>query len=142
MDPEVISAKLESLARCAVRIRSKLPKGWNELSTDFDAQDIIVLNLERAVQLCVDISAHMLSDLEGPTPQTMADTLRALGVTGIIDRGLADRLARAVGFRNIALHQYRELDWRIVFFIATEGMEDFRIFASAIIAAIEGRHHD
>jgi hypothetical protein len=62
MDPEVISAKLESLARCAARIALKLPHAWDALSSDYDAQDIIVLNLERAVQLCHRVATEGLSD--------------------------------------------------------------------------------
>ena len=50
MDRDLIEAKLESLRRCVRRIEAKTPAGPEALHEDLDLQDIIVLNLERAVQ--------------------------------------------------------------------------------------------
>jgi len=41
------------------------------IATDEDLQDVPVLNLSRAVQLCVDIAAHLLADSKQPVPATM-----------------------------------------------------------------------
>jgi uncharacterized protein YutE (UPF0331/DUF86 family) len=139
MDPEIVAAKLESLARCFSRIEAKRPASRAALAADIDTQDIIVVNIERAVQLCVDIGAHILADFDGPSPATMADIFRRLSEERVLEDGLAQRLVKAVGFRNVAVHQYRELDWDIVFFIASEGFEDFRLFAKAIASFIADR---
>ena len=64
MDRDVVTAKLESLRRCVERVRTRTPASVEELSTNHDVQDIICLNLERAVQACVDIAAHIVSDTE------------------------------------------------------------------------------
>ena len=55
MDKDVINNKIESLMRCVERIRTHIPSSVEELESDFDMQDIIILNLERAVQICVDV---------------------------------------------------------------------------------------
>jgi uncharacterized protein YutE (UPF0331/DUF86 family) len=73
MDKDVINRKLESLRRCIARITSKLPITRDELRSNYDLQDIIALNLERAVQTCVDIAAHVMSETEMPPPSTMAE---------------------------------------------------------------------
>ena len=49
MEPDVINAKLESLARCIRRIETRCPVSAEALKGDLDAQDIVVLNLERVV---------------------------------------------------------------------------------------------
>ena len=54
MDREVIEHKLESLRRCLQRVADKCPPNPEMLERDPDLQDIIALNLTRAVQLCVD----------------------------------------------------------------------------------------
>ena len=54
MDREVIEHKLESLRRCLQRVAEKCPSDPDKLSRDPDLQDIVTLNLSRAVQLCVD----------------------------------------------------------------------------------------
>lgn len=50
MDKQVVEQKLESLRRCIERIHDKQPLSAKELETDFDKQDIVSLNLSRAVQ--------------------------------------------------------------------------------------------
>ena len=52
MDREVIEQKIESLRRCVERVRQKTPATVAALANDSDAQDILTLNLTRAVQLC------------------------------------------------------------------------------------------
>ena len=51
MDRLVLDEKLESLARCVRRVEQKRPPTLAALLADPDAQDILVLNLSRAVQL-------------------------------------------------------------------------------------------
>lgn len=38
----------------------------------------------------------------------------------------------AVGFRNVAVHNYDRVDWAIVFAISTRYLDDFREFAAAM----------
>ena len=57
MAREVVEQKLESLRRCLTRIDQKCPAEAATLHADFDLQDIVALNLSRAVQLSVDIGA-------------------------------------------------------------------------------------
>jgi len=55
MDQVILDQKLESLRRCIKRVEEKTPSHVSQLIKDEDIQDILVLNLTRAVQLCVDI---------------------------------------------------------------------------------------
>ncbi|MEQ1601171.1 MAG: hypothetical protein ABL885_05305 [Methylophilaceae bacterium] len=55
MDREVVEQKLESLWRCLNRIETKCPKDAATLLEDIDLQDVLSLNLSRAVQISVDI---------------------------------------------------------------------------------------
>jgi uncharacterized protein YutE (UPF0331/DUF86 family) len=132
MDPDILRNKLESLIRCVHRIESKRPDSLNILLNDMDRQDIIVLNLERAVQTCVDIGAHVLADYDVSTPVSMADVFRTLAKKEIVVDALAERLAKSVGFRNIAVHQYQSINWEIVYSIITAHLDDFRLFSGVI----------
>lgn len=137
MDRDVVTAKLESLRRCVERVRTRTPASVEALSVSYDAQDIICLNLERAVQACVDIAAHIVSDSECAVPDTMAGTFDALERQGIVSRELAERMRRAVGFRNISVHAYQTLDWEIVHSIATKRLGDFVEFGRSIEALLK-----
>ena len=118
MDRAVIEQKLESLRRCLQRVADKCPPDPETLGRDPDLQDIVVLNLSRAVQLCVDIGAHLIAGMEVPPPDTMGQTFDALAQAGVIHENLAMQLKKAVGFRNIAVHNYKEIDWTMVHTIA------------------------
>jgi len=131
----VLNEKLESLRRCVQRVEATCPDSIQQLADDLDAQDIVTLNLTRAIQLTVDIGNHLLSATEQPAPTTMGETFRLMQQAGMIDPELADRLRRAVGFRNVAIHSYRDVDWRIVYSICTERLDDFRDFARIAASA-------
>ena len=131
MDKLIIERKLESLRRCIKRVEQKRPATVEILEADADLQDIMVLNLSRAVQLCVDIGAHLLVDHEVAPPNTMGETFDRLVQVKIIDSVLADRLKKSVGFRNLAVHNYDVLNWHIVFAIAHRHLDDFTAFARA-----------
>ncbi len=129
----VIEEKLESLRRCLARIRQRRPDSAQALLNDADAQDILSLNLVRAVQLCVDIAAHRLTATDLPPPDTMGQSFDLLASAGLITPALAGRMKAAVGFRNIAVHSYRSIDWHIVFAIASDHLDDFEDFARALL---------
>jgi uncharacterized protein YutE (UPF0331/DUF86 family) len=134
MDRHVIEAKLERLRRCVQRIEQKRPSTAEALVTDYDLQDILSVNLERAVQLCVDIAAHIIADKEVSAPTTMAAAFEALHTLHILSSDLANSMKKAVGFRNIVVHNYQEIDWKIVFNICHHKLDDFRAFAQAIMS--------
>ena len=139
MDKDVVLNKLESLRRCLQRVQDKTPASVDLLVEDVDLQDIIVLNLERAIQTSVDIGLHIISDLEVPVPETMAQTFDVLKKAGCLEAATAERMAKSVGFRNTAVHAYQEIDWDIVYCIITEHLDDFREFARQIIDLADAR---
>lgn len=132
MDREVVEQKLESLRRCLQRIETKCPPEADTLITDFDLQDIVSLNLSRAVQLCVDIGAHLISGMDVPPPDTMGQTFDILAQAGVLTVSLALSLKKSVGFRNIAIHNYDAINWQIVHSIVKNHLADFTEFAKIV----------
>ena len=126
MKTAVVLAKIESLSRSIHRIESKRPASAEALSSDLDLQDIIVVNLERAVQISVDIASIIIAKAPIQPPTSMADAFQKLGESGIIPKELATRLQKAVGFRNIAVHEYQRISWDRVFALITSRLDDFR----------------
>ncbi|MBT3312706.1 MAG: DUF86 domain-containing protein [Deltaproteobacteria bacterium] len=133
MDKNIILSKIESLQRCTERIKEKTPASSDMLMKDWDLQDIIVLNLQRATQVCVDIASHIISQLNTKTPMTMADTFSELQETEIITAQIADRMIKSISFRNISVHQYQDIDWNIVYSIITCNLDDFKEFAKEVL---------
>lgn len=132
MDHVIVAAKLEALRRCIDRVQTRRAATADDLRDDVDRQDIVSLNLTRAVQLCVDIASHVLSRRDQPPPSSMGEAFDLLAEEGIISRALSGRMRSAVGFRNVAVHAYQSIDWDIVHAISYDGLDDFRAFAAAL----------
>lgn len=132
MDRDIISRKLDSLARCVQRIETRRPASVEILAADIDLQDILSVNPERAVQLRVDMGAHVLADMEAAPPQTMGEVFSTLAAMSIIPGNIAAALRKAVGFRNLSVHSYDQVDWQRVFEIIHYRLDDFRRFSQAI----------
>jgi len=130
-DP-LISRKIESLIHCIDRIEQKRPDSLDILEKDFDLQDIISVNLERAVQQCVDCAFIMLSNSGKPVPATMGEAFGSLEELGIITEKTGSAMQRAAGFRNMLVHAYRKIDWSIIWNIINNNLDDFRVFISEI----------
>jgi uncharacterized protein YutE (UPF0331/DUF86 family) len=137
MDREVVEQKLESLRRCLQRIETKCPAEAATLAADFDLQDIVSLNLSRAVQLCVDIGAHLIAGMNVAPPDTMGQTFDLLAQAGLLTTALALNLKKAVGFRNIAVHNYDAINWHIVHSIVKNQLANFSAFAKVVAMTLD-----
>lgn len=128
MERVIVEEKLESLRLCILRVRKKTPASAEALKQDWDNQDILVLNLTRSVQICVDIASHILSKSGVRAPLSMAQTFSGLQELGVIDSTTSEAMQQAVGFRNLAVHQYEAIDWDIVWEICINAPDKFRDF--------------
>ncbi len=132
MDQLIIAQKVESLRRCIKRVAEKTPTDVGQLVKDPDIQDILVLNLTRAVQLCVDIGSHIISETEESAPATMGDVFATLSKLGAITPVTSEAMRKAVGFRNVAVHNYDTINWEIVFAICQKSLPDFRRYVEEV----------
>lgn len=134
VDETVQAAKIAALADAVRRIREVLPSSAADLETDRTAREVVVLNLFVAIQEALSLATHWLADQGRVTPGAYRDTFVALAEQGVIDAELAQRLARAAGFRNLIAHQYGALDTERVFAIASSDLDDLLELCRALAA--------
>lgn len=67
-----------------------------------------------AIEACVDVAQHLCSAQGWGPPRDNGDAVALLGRHDAIDQELADRMRRAVGFRNVLVHEYVQVDDDIV----------------------------
>ncbi len=137
MDRDVIARKIEQLRHHVARIESKKPFRAEDLAANEDLRDVVVFNLVQAVEVCVDVGMHIVSESSLPPPESMGEVFdRLSGLSVFSPRGedteLVRRLKQAVGFRNVAVHGYTALDLGAVLRACEAGLEDLRRFAAAI----------
>ena len=61
-----------------------------------------------AVEAGIDVAQHVCASEGWDPPRDNGDAVRLLGVHGVLPLDLADRLRRAVGFRNVLVHRLFE----------------------------------
>lgn len=87
--------------------------------------DALTLNIERACQASIDMAMHVVADRHLGVPQSMAEGFTLLARAGVIDANLSASLQGMVGFRNVAIHQYEQLDLSVLRWIVDAGYRDW-----------------
>ncbi|MDA8140355.1 MAG: hypothetical protein M0036_17035 [Desulfobacteraceae bacterium] len=62
VDLEIIRAKASTVRKHLRRIALKTPDQLEIFIRDVDQQDIILFNIQMAIQNCIDMAAHIISD--------------------------------------------------------------------------------
>lgn len=91
-----------------------------------------------AIEGCVRIAQHLGASEGWRVPDRNADAFTVLAEHSVLDDRLAARLGRAVGFRNLLVHQYADVDdERVVGMLADLG--DLEAFVNEISAWVEAQ---
>lgn len=132
IDRAVLAERAAAVDRHLTRVAARLPQNPDDLQPASDASDAVILHLWQATQIVIDLAMSICVSMKCGTPSSYADAFRRLQQGGFIEPLLADRLARAAGFRNVIAHAYESLDMRRVHRAAAEGPEDLRSFLARV----------
>jgi uncharacterized protein YutE (UPF0331/DUF86 family) len=135
MADDVILNKTSVIERCLQRIREEYANDPSNLYDDVTRQDAIVLNLQRACQAAIDLAMHLVRTHDLGVPQESREAFALLEREGFLDATLSDRLRRMVGFRNIAILDYQDLNLDIVQSIVEEHLSDFTDFTERVVTS-------
>lgn len=132
LDRAVLAERAATVERHLARVAARLPADPAELRAATDASDAVVLHLWQAVQIVIDLGLSACLHLNLGTPESYGDAFRRLADAGLLDPGLAHRLSRAAGFRNLVAHAYDTLDMTRVHDAASHGPADLRAFLARL----------
>lgn len=132
IDRAVLAERTLAVTRHLERVAAKLPAAADALQPESDASDAVILHLWQATQIVIDLAVSASVALGGGTPATYSDAFRRLAAAEILEPGLAARLVKAAGFRNLVAHAYERLDMRRVHHAASTGPADLRAFLAAL----------
>lgn len=132
MHDDIILNKTEIIDRCISRIREEYAENEDNLYNNFTKQDSIILNLQRICEACIDLAMHITSLKKLGLPQVSKESFDLLNNAKIINKELSIELKKMVGFRNIAVHDYRDLDLDIVKHIIESKLDIFYEFLKSV----------
>jgi uncharacterized protein YutE (UPF0331/DUF86 family) len=133
VDKDLILAKAGSVKSHLNRVIEKRNVDLDSFIKDIDRQESILFNIQTAVQNCIDIAAHIISEESFGVPGSTTEMLFILGKNGYLDNDLTQRMVKAVGFRNLIVHEYGKLELEQVYKIAREDINDLNEYLKAII---------
>ncbi|PSR04923.1 MAG: DUF86 domain-containing protein [Bacteroidetes bacterium SW_8_64_56] len=84
-----------------------------------------------SIQAIIDIACAVVSRYNLGYPDSYADCFRVLRRENVLPDDLTDRLTQAVGMRNVLVHEYLDVDDKLLL-DALDRLSDFRAFAEAI----------
>ena len=131
-DMDIVLAKTGSIQKCLRRIKETTGNDPKSLD-NIDKQDIFVLNLQRAIEAAIDISAHIAASEGLGLATAIKDNFGFLKEAGIIDEDLLRKMQSMVGFRNIAVHDYQTINVAILKSILTQNLKDLEDFYTAVL---------
>jgi uncharacterized protein YutE (UPF0331/DUF86 family) len=132
VDRDVVLAKVATIDRCLGRIAQTRGERRAVL-LPVEVEDLVILNLQRAVQAAIDLATHAVTTEAYGLPDSVASSFSILERHGVLDAELARRLRGMVGFRNVAIHDYQAIDPAIVESILSRHLDDLRAFAARIV---------
>jgi uncharacterized protein YutE (UPF0331/DUF86 family) len=135
---EVLAQKVTSLQRCIARAREARADAGAEFRTSYNLQDAAVLNIIRACDTAIDLANMLIRRRRLGIPGESRESFAILSREKVIPAPLGERLQRMVGFRNIAVHQYRDLDLEIVERVIAQYLDDLLEFAQAMLVLMDG----
>ncbi len=135
MVDDVVVNKAATIERCLRRIREEYGGDESEFANNFTKQDSIILNLQRACEASIDMGMRVVRVKQLGIPQSSRDVFVVLEDAGIIDSDLSQHLQAMVGFRNIAIHDYRKMDLDVVRSLIETHLTDLSHFAEIALRA-------
>ncbi|OIJ12099.1 hypothetical protein BKP37_14565 [Anaerobacillus alkalilacustris] len=132
MKNDVILNKISMIERCIRRIHEEYADTPSNLK-NYTKQDSVVLNLQRACEASIDLAMHIVAEKKLGLPQNSRDAFYFLENEGIISSSLSNKMKAMEGFRNIAVHDYQELNLEILQKILDNHLVDFAEYTKTIL---------
>ena len=134
VDTTVIATRLKKLDEYQRPLRQLQKVSLEEYLADDNLQTIVERKMQLSIQVCIDIANYVIAALGLRAPDELENVFEILGQEGVLSTDLGQRMVGMVQFRNILVHDYLDINPRIVHDNLTQGLADFDQFSQEIIA--------
>jgi uncharacterized protein YutE (UPF0331/DUF86 family) len=133
-DPELLAKKLAFVETCVAELR-RLARP-ERIATDIREERFVEHTLQIAIQAAQDVASHIVSDEKLGEPRTNRELFDLLLRAGWLTESEAAPLGNMVGFRNILVHGYGDLDLSVVQDVLENHLDDLLRFAAIVRARL------
>jgi len=89
--------------------------------------------MQLVIEALLDMGSHVIAELDLGRVESYGDVPRILREQGYLSRDLEERWVKMVGFRNILVHEYLDIDRKIVHEVVRSCRDDLRAMRDVFI---------
>lgn len=132
VDHQKLSSRLDALAGYLTELRSFQSVSREEFVREPAVHHLAERYLHLACESILDIAHHVIADQGYRQATTYKNVIEVLAEEGLIDQSLAERLKEWMGFRNILVHLYLEIDHGLAYDAIRDDLGDLERFAASM----------
>jgi uncharacterized protein YutE (UPF0331/DUF86 family) len=136
-DLELIAKRVARIETCVEELRALGQP--DRIRADLREERFFEHTLQIAIQSILDVASHIVSEDRLGEPRSNHELIDLLARHAWIGAEQAAALHRMIGFRNVLVHGYEDLDLSILEDIARHRLDDLLAFAQSIRKRIRSR---
>ena len=138
VDERRVRRLLQRVGEDLAYLRARVDVDRSTLVADPDRLAALKYVFVTAIEGCINVAQHLCASEGWGPPSSNADALRLLGRHRVLGADLAEVMARAVGFRNVLVHGYTDVDDSLVVAFL-DRVPDLEEFVASVAGWITGQ---
>lgn len=128
----VIARKIRELEKSIRQLRKFQSYSYKEIDDDLEKFWAIEYGLQMSIQIIIDIGNHIIAEIGENEIDGYSDVLDRLVKCDILPLEFAKNISGMIGFKNLLVHGYVDVDVKIVYDILQNRLYDFERFIGYI----------
>ena len=133
VDKDIIMAKLGKLQQYLNYLRELRKSSFEDFMSDFKITGAVERYLQVSIECMIDIGNEIISSLQLQRPERYRDIPYILARSGVMPERFADTMASMIGFRNLLVHDYADINLKLVYEFLQTKLTDFEEFIRHIV---------
>ena len=112
----------------------------NEIVSDFVKQAAVERLLERIITRAIDVNQHLIAELpkkEISPPKDYRETFLILSELNVYPKEFGESVAKSVGTRNVLVHEYVNIDQRLVYGSIGDCLKDYSTYVDFVLKFLD-----
>ncbi len=122
---EVLRRRLHKLDEYMSILRNLRRTPWEVFHRDPEKYGSAERFLHLSIEAINDMGSHVVADLNLGPVVFARDVPEHLHEAGYLDDDLYERWLQMIGFRNVLVHNYLDIDHRLVYEVLQQHLDDF-----------------
>lgn len=136
LNQDLIRSRAQEISESVTRLREIGAIPVDQFLARQDTMDIACYRLQVAIEAALQLCYHVCAKQLHRVPEEYAQCFAMLEEAGIIPHELSASLQKAARFRNLLVHMYWKIEYRLVHGLILESIDDLESFARRIVALL------